>query len=132
MIYCRLAPDLPPVSVNDALNRGQPDSGSFKFVSVMQTLKYAKQLMRVLHIEPCPVIPEKHNYFIGIPAGVPDLDFCPRSLPRELDCIRNQINKNQSQHRTVSITRRGVADLPLDIAAVRFRLLLVEDLLPEL
>jgi hypothetical protein len=37
-----LGTDFAPMLMNDALNRGQSDSISFKFVGMMQTLKYAE------------------------------------------------------------------------------------------
>src|SRR5579863_7578527 len=88
--------------------------------------------MGVLHIEPCPVIPDEYDDFIGISADAPDLDLRPWLLPREFDCVGNQVNKNQSQHRTISITNRECVDLPSNIATVRLRLYFAEDFLQKL
>ena len=39
------------MSLNNALNNGQPNSGSFKFVSRVESLKDFKQLSGMLHIK---------------------------------------------------------------------------------
>ena len=79
MIYRSLAPDLPTMAVDDALNGGQSYSGAFKLFRQMQTLKDAEQLVYVLHVKASAVVPHEHLDFFFIAVHTADLDFGRRS-----------------------------------------------------
>ena len=48
------------MAMGDALNGGKSNSGAFKLFGKMQTLKDAKQLVCVLHVEAGAVVSDEH------------------------------------------------------------------------
>ncbi len=64
---------------DDAVNEGQPNSGPLEFLLGVQSLKNAKELAGIAHVEAYPVVRHKENGFAILLAGA-DLD--PRRLPR--------------------------------------------------
>ena len=65
--------------VDDALDGRQPNAGALKLFRPMQTLKYAKQLVDVLHLKACAVIGDEYLDLIVLPGGTANLDFgCAR------------------------------------------------------
>ena len=75
MIHRSLAPDLPAMAVDDALNGGQSYSGAFKLFRQMQTLKDAEQLVYVLHVKASAVVLHEHLDFFFIAVHTANLDF---------------------------------------------------------
>jgi hypothetical protein len=55
-----LGPDRSAMPVDDALDCRQPNSGALKLFIPMQALKYAKQLVDVLHLKACAVISDEY------------------------------------------------------------------------
>jgi hypothetical protein len=51
---------LAAVAMDDALNGGKSNSGAFKLFGKMQTLKDAKQLVCVPHVEAGAVVSDEH------------------------------------------------------------------------
>lgn len=51
------------MAMHDAADIRETDSGSFKFIRPMETLKDAEQLGRILHIEPYSIIANKDHHF---------------------------------------------------------------------
>jgi len=119
LIYRSLGPDLPAMAVDNALNRRKPYSGAFKLFSGMQALEHAEQLVDILHVEACAVVPHEDLYVIFRRVVAADLDFGARSHPGELDRIGDQVDNDQFQHGTVSIAPREGSDLPGDVAIAR-------------
>src|ERR1700733_11516487 len=81
---------------NDAVNDGEPDAGAPELLGAMQSLKYAKELFRVLHVEPDPVV--AHGIVIfraGFAAA--DLDERPLHLAAVLDRIGDEIGPYLAQ-----------------------------------
>ncbi len=120
------------MAMNNSLNGRQPYSRSLKLVGMMQALKHAKQFVGILHIKPCSIIPDKDDHFVEVFIGAPYGNFGPLPLPSELDRIGNEIDEDEPQHGTVSITRRKGVDFPRDIAAAGILPCFAEDLLHKL
>src|ERR1700692_4711217 len=131
-IYRSLATDLPAMAVNDALNGSQSYSGAFKLFGQMQALKDAEQLVCVLHVEAGAVVPHEHLDFFFIAVHTANLDFGRPSHAREFHRVGHEVDNDQSQHGTVSVTDRKRADLPSNIPALRVLPDFRDDLLDEL
>jgi hypothetical protein len=46
--------------MDNSTDVGKTDTGPFKLVVPMQTLKHAEQLVDILHVEPYPIITHKY------------------------------------------------------------------------
>jgi hypothetical protein len=58
----RFSPDASTVLSDDALHRGESDTGAFKLLVAVKPLKCSKRLVGVLRVESCAVVPdEKHK-----------------------------------------------------------------------
>ncbi len=79
------------MAVDNSLNGSEANTGTFKRVRLMETLKYAKQFVYILHIKASSVVSYKHHYLICVPVGAAHLDFGPRPCARELDSIGKKI-----------------------------------------
>ena len=66
MIDLAVRPDAPAMTVDDAVDRGQADTGAAEFFGVMETLEETEKLMGVSHIEASPVITDKESDFACI------------------------------------------------------------------
>src|SRR5580704_2647426 len=60
-IYFRLRPDVAAMPLDNALHDGQANSGAFKGLDRVQTLKNAKELARVLHVKARAIVANKTN-----------------------------------------------------------------------
>ena len=56
-------PDAPSVFVNNPLNGRKADTRSLEIFLTMKPFKHAKQLVRILHIEPNPIVPYIEHSF---------------------------------------------------------------------
>jgi hypothetical protein len=119
LIYRSLGPDLPSVTMDDALNGSQSYSGAFKLFSKMQALKYAEQLVYILHVETRAIVPHEYLDFILVSGHTANLDFGLSPQAREFDRIGNKVDNNQLQHGTVSETDWKRADLPGNVPTLR-------------
>ena len=75
MIYHSFGSHRSAVPVNDTLNGCQSYSSALKFVSTMQSLKYAEQLADILHIKSDAVVPHKNFSRVCVSIRGADLDF---------------------------------------------------------
>src|SRR5262249_15010367 len=82
----------PAVTVNDALNGCQTYPGALKFISTMQPLKYAEQLVDILHIKSDAVVPYKDVCAVCTHVRRADLDFGGAARAREFDRIGEQVH----------------------------------------
>jgi hypothetical protein len=78
-----------------ALHRGQPDASTFECIRMVQTLKYAKQLIHVLHIKAYSIVFNEYYQVIFIAVGASYLDFGLRACARKFDRIRKKINQHK-------------------------------------
>ena len=82
------------MAVDDPPNGRESDPGAFELFRKMQTLKYAEQLIDILHVEAGAIIPHEH---LDVIAGVDatDLDFGPISHAGEFDRIGEKVGDDQ-------------------------------------
>ena len=118
--------------VDDALDGRQPNAGALKLFRPMQTLKYAKQLVDVLHLKARAVIGDEYLDLIVLPGGTANLDFGLRPCPGEFDRIGQQVREDQFQHGTVPVTDRQRSYRPGDVPILRVLAELRDDLAGEL
>jgi len=76
------------MAMYNALHRGQANTGPFKCIGLMQTLKHAKQFIYIFHIKADAVVLHEQNHLISGFAGASDFDFSSRPRARKLDGIR--------------------------------------------
>lgn len=62
MVQFGFRPDPPSVAMDDALDRGQSDTGAIEFLDRVQSLERAKQLVRVLHLETGAIVAHVENW----------------------------------------------------------------------
>ena len=74
LVHRAFRPDASAVPVDDPPDGGQADAGAFELLGPMQPLKHAKQLVRVLHVEPDAVVPHEQDDTSRLFAGAADLD----------------------------------------------------------
>jgi hypothetical protein len=60
LIDASFGSDLAPMAVDDPPNGRESDPGAFELFREMQTLKYAEQLIDILHVEAGAIIPHEH------------------------------------------------------------------------
>ncbi|WFU39113.1 hypothetical protein QA640_32705 [Bradyrhizobium sp. CB82] len=77
------------MSVDDALNGGEPYSSAFKLFRQVQALKHTKELVHIPHIKAGAVISHEQLCLISLSLGTADLDLGPRSHSCELNRIGN-------------------------------------------
>ena len=94
MIYRSLGPDLSAVPVDDALSGSQSDSGPFKLLRPVQTLKHPEELIYILHLKACSVVPHEQLCLTFLTVGTANLDFSRCSRPCELNRIGNEVHKD--------------------------------------
>src|SRR5579863_3777420 len=100
------------MALNDAPYNCQPNAGAFKLLSAVQSLKYAKQFVRILHVETTSVIPHKHSHKFAV-TGL-TTNHNPRALAtaRVLHGIREEIDDHLMQQRLIPIDPGQFANLP--------------------
>src|ERR1700682_4787231 len=91
-----LGPDLPSVTMYNALNCREPDAGALKFVRLVQPLKHSKQFVYILHIKSHSIVPNEYYQLISVSVGASDFDFCSQARACEFDGIRNKVDQNNS------------------------------------
>src|SRR6185312_14895987 len=104
-----LGPDTAAVALNDALDDRQAHARSFELRLRMQALEHAEQLARVLHLETDSVVTHEVEG-LAAPALTIDLDDGRIALPRELECIGQQIHQHLLQQRAVRIAALEFSD----------------------
>src|ERR1700722_3571918 len=132
LIYRSLAPDLPAMAVDDALNGSQPYSGAFKLFRQIQTLKDAEQLVCVLHVKACAVVPNEHLELIFIAVHAANLDFRRPSHACKFYRVGDKVDHDQPQHGAVSVTDRKSAPPPSNVPTLRIPPDFGNDLLDQL
>src|SRR5215510_1682631 len=70
-----LCPNLAVMAFNDALHDGQSNAGAFKLALVVQSLKYAEELLRIRHVEAGSVVPNEVRRALSFPRSS-ELDRC--------------------------------------------------------
>jgi hypothetical protein len=78
LIRFSVSPGFPPMPMNDALDDCQTHAGSVEFCDTVQTLKYAEELVCVLHVETSAVIMDREPNFVS--------DSLPRDVDPRLTC----------------------------------------------
>src|ERR1035437_8433180 len=110
-----LGPDAAAMTGDNALNIGQANPGSLEFLLGMQALKYAKELVGVLHVKAYSVIRNNESDFaVAFPGA--DLDSGHISLPGEFDSVPQQVGPNLTEQGEVTSDRGQFADDPYDAA----------------
>src|SRR5580692_8189467 len=98
--------------MHNTLDGSQPYPGAFKRLSGVQTLKYAKELVYIFHIETDSIVTNEHHDLIWGSVRASDFNFGRRSRAREFNGIRDQVDECQPQHGTVSVHGRQFSDFP--------------------
>src|ERR1035437_9690305 len=81
----------------------------------MQALKYAKELVGILHVKAYSVVRNNENDFaVSFPGA--DLDSGHISLPGEFDCVPQQVGPNLTEQAEITSDRGQFADDPFDTA----------------
>src|SRR5262249_33496527 len=116
-----LCPDATAVTIDDALNRGEPDARALEVVLRVKPLKDVEQLRGVGHVEAGAVVVDE---VYGLSALVcrAELDACAPALSRELPRIAEQVVHDRAEQRGVPFFVEPVVDDELH-RAVRLRLL---------
>src|SRR5271166_2165022 len=117
--------------MHDPPNGRKSYPGALKLFRQMQTLKYPKQFIDILHVEAGAIIPHENlDLIVGVHAS--DLDFGSISHPGEFDRIGDKVGDHQPQHGTVTVTHGKRIDPPHDISLPRVLPDLRDDLFDEL
>ena len=72
---------------NDALRIGKPDACALKLIGGMQTLKHAKQLTSMAHVETDAIIAIENRHFVRAAGAAADLYDCGIARTAIFDCI---------------------------------------------
>src|SRR5215475_11175269 len=84
-----------PVPVNDSLDGGQTNSGSWKFAGGVQALKHTKQSVGISHIEARTVIADEKC--LRLLSGRAKFNARSAFVPRELPGISQKIVQHDPQ-----------------------------------
>src|SRR5215813_1653171 len=101
-VHDALCPDSAPVTGDDTLHGGEPDSGALEHFGAVEPLEHAEQLRYVPHIEPDAIVPHEDDDLLLIAVGAADLDLGLRARARELDGVGEEIDEDEPQHRAVA------------------------------
>jgi len=75
-------------------NGRQTYAGAFESPGLVKTLKYTKQLVRILHIETNPVVPHKHYHGLVLLQRA-YFDLGPRPGAGEFNRIGDKVDQHQ-------------------------------------
>src|SRR5581483_8375605 len=100
----RFSPDAASVAVNDALDEGEPDSGSLVLGLAVQSLKHAEELVRVPHVESDSVVPHVVNGLAVLLVRA-HLDASSLASSAELDCVGEKVGVDLLQEAGVRAAR---------------------------
>src|SRR5689334_13649858 len=101
---------------NDSLDRCEPDSRTFEFVSTVQSLERPEKPAFVLHVEAGAVILHEIDLILIVIYGV-ELDDRLVGMSREFPGIPQQVLNDRSYHYGVGIGGQFRIDSELDIPA---------------
>ena len=107
------------MTLQDALHNRQADSRARKLILRMQTLKDAKQLGRVLHIETSAIVTYEVNLLLlAVALGAEGSQFDPRIIPpaRELEGVGKEIGHDLLDQAWVTFAIRERGNLQFDPA----------------
>src|SRR5207244_8282095 len=100
-----LSPNCSAMTRDDAAHDGKADSGPLKLAFGVESLKHAKQAVRVFGLEADAIIAHENKKFVlSLFAANFDDRFGSRS--RILDCIREQIDKDLLEQAGIGFRRR--------------------------
>src|SRR5438445_9608710 len=96
-----LGPDPTAVPGDNAADGGQAHAGTLEFGRGVQTLEHPKQLVRVLHVEAGPVVPDQEDP-LSVPSDRCEFDPGPRLVCGVLPTVAEQVLENPSQQPRVA------------------------------
>src|SRR5512138_3893365 len=126
-----LCPGAPAVAADDASHIGQADASALKLLDVVQTLEHPEELVCLCHVEANAVIAHIYDGLAGRLLYGPDLDAGRMPIARELEGVRNQVAKDQPQHRPVAHGTWQRSNIPDDLAALDLRPEVPQDLVQQ-
>src|ERR1700730_6264203 len=95
-VHFGFRPDLTIVLFYDPLSACQSDADAGKIFSTMQTLKYLKEPVGILHVEPHAVVGDGNHRF-AIVCAMAYLNGCALPPACEFDSVGQQIRENRFQ-----------------------------------
>src|ERR1700761_6280424 len=104
--------------MDNALHRRQTYTGTFESPGLVKTLKYTKQLVRILHIKTNPVVPHKH-YHGSVLLQRAYFDLRTRARTGKFDGVGDQVYQYQPQHGAVAERLWQGPDVPGNFSAIR-------------
>src|SRR6266496_2617352 len=102
---------------DDSPHIGQTDAGALEISRSMESLKHAKELVGITHIEPDPIIANEKNVF---GAGLDAADFNTRLLAGSgvFESIADQVNQHLSKQGRVGANFRQFTNGPFHLAII--------------
>ncbi len=116
LVHFGFRPEPSAMPLHDAANCGQADTGTFKFVVVMKSLKNTEECFGVIHIESNTVIAHEQHGF-SVPNLLSHFDDRGGTRARELDCIRQQVTEKQFDESGIAGSPRQRPHAPLNVSA---------------
>src|ERR1700730_7231969 len=101
VVHFAFGPHSSAVSGNDAVDDGKSHAGAGELVDAMQSLEYAEQLSRVVHVETHAVVSDG-VVVLGADFATAHLDDGPRRLAAVLDCIGDEIRPHLAQQAAIA------------------------------
>src|SRR5215510_4273655 len=115
---------------HNAVDGSKADAGAFKFLRAVQSLKYAKELVGVFHIEADAVVANENG---GLAIGLETTHFDHRlgARARVFDGVGKEVGEDLFEKASVALHCRQGLEAPLDAAAFCFTLEVGEHLSDE-
>src|SRR5207302_4166903 len=114
-----LGPDSTAVLADDAIDRGEADTGAFELLGAMQALKYAEQFVGIFHVEPDTIVANEDGR-IAIVLNAADLDKGDRAWTSIFDGVGEQVGENDFHEAGITGKSWQRQDAPIDLAAFGF------------
>lgn len=119
-------PDTTTMSFDHTTHVCQTDSGSRKVFDAVEALEYAKNLVRVLHVETDTVVTHGENKLAGV-FTTRDVDNGNTSRCSVFHRVFHQVPHQQPEHHEVALHNRQCSNVPGDLTTARLHVEIFSD-----
>lgn len=106
------------MSLNNSENIGQTDAGPLKILGTMKPFEQIEQLVIVLHVKTCAIVPDRKNMLTRIPGSAGNADFRPAFIAGEFDGIGYKAHHDNLKHDGIAHHLGQRSDIPDNVSPI--------------